>query len=148
MPYVIGFLNIVDRGHPSQGLPGHGGQVDPGYGVDAGAEIDNSLPPSISVWPIPLPPPGIWPPPTVANPIVPVPPTAPDQGLPPAGGPPAAPGHPIALPPGAIWPPTDGVPPGKFVVLAGIPGVGWRYVVVDPSLVISPPIAPGAQPKK
>lgn len=119
MPF--GFFVEVNRpdgggGRPDQGLPGE----QPG--------IDNSLP---------TPPPGIWPPPVPAHPIVPVPP----------GG---------SVPPGVIWPPVNpprpdqGLPgqpprpdntlpgqqPGsqKYWVVVWIPGYGYRYVVVDPSL--------------
>jgi hypothetical protein len=48
--------------------------------------------------------------------------------------PPASPEHPIALPPGSVWPP---LPPdggsGVVVVLAWVPGVGYRWVVIDTS---------------
>jgi hypothetical protein len=60
----------------------------------------------------------------------------PDQGLPPTS--PGVPDHGL---PGAQ----------KFWVVAGIPGVGWRYVCVDPNAVVpSHPIAhpPMAQPKR
>ena len=58
-------------------------------------------------------------------------------------------------PPGAIYPPFDDAPKETFWVVAGIPGVGWRYIAVDPSLVVdggpakppghvdnAPPVAP------
>jgi hypothetical protein len=95
MPYVRGFLNIVSPGHPDNSLPGGGGQVDPGYGVEEGRpghelppgiwggsgslppHVDNSLPP---------PPPGIWPKPVSIWPPTPLPPNYP-------------------MPPGSIWPP-------------------------------------------
>jgi hypothetical protein len=127
--YVQGWL--IEGGRPDQGLPPGGVGIWPNPG-----HPDHSLPVPPSVWPgpgypdqgLPIPPPGVWPPPTPAHPIVPIAehPIAP-------GGSPGAPAHPIALPPGTVWPPTPGVE-GKFVVLAGIPGVGWRYVVVDMSL--------------
>jgi hypothetical protein len=120
MPYVRGFLRIVSRGggKPDQGLPGEPGYPDQGLPGE---------PPEI--WPspgypdqgLPEPPPGIWPPLTPEHPIAPIPPTVNPQP-----------------PPGEIWPPVEGVAPGKFWVVAGIPGVGWRYVCVDPSLKPTP----------
>ena len=115
------------------------GAVDPEYGVEEGAPgIDNELPPGtppIGVN-LPEPPPGIWPPPSFSRPIVPT--------------------HPIAgVPPGTIWPPVNkparpdntlpsqparpdhtlpGGSSGTFWVVCGIPGIGWRYICVDPSL--------------
>jgi hypothetical protein len=125
-----GWLRQLKPGHPDiglPGLPGNGsGSTDPGYGIDIGPPgIDHELP---------TPPPGIWPPPTIEQPIQPVPPSV----VPP-----------IALPPGSIWPKPPSVPPGKFIVVVWVPGMGWKYVVVDPSLGPSQPIAPGdvAQPK-
>lgn len=124
--------------------------VDPGYGVEAeGPGIDNSLPPGMPAIPgnLPTPPPGVWPPPSAGNPIVPTHPIAqprpphasgqpvpggrPDQGLPDSG---AHPDQGLPVQPGTIWPPTEGAPSSTFWVVAGIPGVGWRYVCVDPSL--------------
>jgi len=32
-------------------------------------------------------------------------------------------------------------------VVAGIPGVGWRYVAVDPGLSVTHPIGPTPTPK-
>lgn len=176
MPFVYGFLRRARR--PSR--PGGGGPVDPDYGIEGpegpvdpdygieGPEIDEPEPPGI--WPSPgrpahpiylprpRPPVGIWPPPTPEHPIVPVPEPPPVVG----GGPitpggPGMPGRPIdpdARPehpiytPGTIWPPPNAV--GKFIVLAWIPGMGWKYIVVDASLKPTHPIAPGgpgAQPK-
>jgi hypothetical protein len=113
MPRVKGFLRIIRR-------RGHGGPVDPDYGVDEGEpnypEGPEVEPPEIE------PPPGIWPPPTVGHPVHPI---APDNG----GG---APGHLPAPPPGAIWPPVTGPVEGLFIVLAHIPDHGWKYIVVDP----------------
>jgi hypothetical protein len=116
MPRVKGFLKIIKRrpGHPDQGLPGIEEPVDPDYGVDEGAGIDNELP---------TPPPGVWPPPTVSHPIVPVPPETAEPG---------EPGHLPAPPPGSIWPKPPGPISGLFIVLAHIPDMGWRYVVIDP----------------
>jgi hypothetical protein len=39
------------------------------------------------------------------------------------------------------------LPSGKFWVVAGIPGVGWRYVCVDPSLEAGMPLPPAPAPK-
>ena len=100
---------------PQGGRPSHpwappGGETDPGYGH--GSESPDQglpeLPPEI----------GIWPPPSPAHPVVPVPPD-----------------H--ALPPGAIWPPLPDHAQGKFLVLAWVSGEhdhsGWHYVVIDTS---------------
>jgi hypothetical protein len=122
MPRVKGFLRIIKR------RPGTGGPVDPDYGVDEGElgpEGPEVEPPDIEE------PPGIWPPPTPSHPIVPVPPTD--------GGEDGEAGHLPALPPGAIWPRPPGPVSGHFIVLAHIPGYGWRYIVVDPDAWPEPP---------
>jgi hypothetical protein len=62
MPFVSGFLTVRERGHPGNELPGAEGPTDPGYGISSDRP-DQGLPP---------PPPGIWPPPSLGNPIVPV----------------------------------------------------------------------------
>ena len=61
----LAYINFVSGGHPDQGLPpGSPGMPDQGLpGSQPG--VDNSLP---------MPPPGVWPPPTVSHPIVPAPP--------------------------------------------------------------------------
>jgi hypothetical protein len=127
-----------------------GGGVDPDWGIDEGGRPDNELPgsgnrPDNS---LPDPPPGVWPGPTPSHPIVPVPPDEPTE-------------------PGTIWPPAPGNATGKFWVVAGIPGHGWRYVCIDIGLrpdnelpggggehpdqglppSTMPPIAPGGQPQ-
>lgn len=138
--------------------------VDPGFGWGGGLR---PRPPMV----IPKPPPGIWPPPTIEIPIQPLPPSFPGMPKPPIALPPGMiwpnPGYPVQpLPPtgppptvggGPVQPP--GLPPSvgggpiepaqKFVVLVWISGgYGWRYVVVDPSLVPTPPIAPTPEPKR
>ena len=171
MPRVSGFLRF-GRGHPDHDLPGGGhidnslpglgGPTDPGYGMDMGGSIDNDLP---------RPPPGVWPPPSAAHPIVPAPPGTPPGAIwPPIGRPPSwtggvvGGGHPSqGLPgrptrpdqglPGRPARPDQGLPPSgghpsqglpggggggtlpvqTYWLVAGIPGVGWRYVAVDPS---------------
>lgn len=152
MPYVKGFLNIVAGGQPDNELPGNQPGIDnslPSLGVG----IDNTLP---------APPPGVWPPPTLGNPIVPVPPIAnvppgtiwpspgapnrPDNTLP--GGRPArpdntlpnAPARPDNTLPGTGGQPDNSLPSGTFWVVAGIPGMGWRYIAVDPSLTVGHPL--------
>lgn len=90
-------------------LDGSQGPVDPGYGGGIGAMPPNNT--------LPEAPPGVWPPPSIGSPIVPV---GPDNTLP--------------AQPGTIWPPVGGNASGKFWIVAGIPGVGWRYVCVDVSL--------------
>ena len=164
MPYVSGFL-IEGPVDPGFGRPGGGrpGGVDPGYGIDLGGNIDNSLP---------TPPPGVFPPLVPSHPIQPAPPGTPpgsiwpplwspvDPGyghggvMPPhvGGGPmPGAPGHPSTgpiVPPPAL-PGHDLPGAGKtYWVVVGIPGVGWRYVAIDPSLSVGGgPVMPGAEPK-
>ena len=145
MPYVSGFLRVREGGgNIDNELPGHEGPVDPGYGIDLGAGIDNSLP---------EPPPGIWPPPSHNRPIVPI---GPDNTLPvqpgtiwPSPGQPARPDNTL---PGQPPRPDNTLPSGKFWIVAGIPGLGWRYVCVDPSLKpghdLPPNQPPPAQPRR
>ena len=133
-----------------------GGPVDPDYGQggdrpDQGLPgeqpgIDNELPPA---------PPGVWPPPVASHPIVPAPPGTPpgtiwpspgrpDNSLP--GGRPARPdqGLPGEQPeidnslPGGQPGIDNSLPSSSFWVVAGIPGYGWRYICVDPSLKPTP----------
>jgi hypothetical protein len=141
-----GVLNVAEAGgeYPDNSLPGS----QPG--------IDNSLP-------IPPPPVGVWPPPVPAHPIVPAPPGTPPGVIWPSPGHPAhpiAPGgapptatHPIApggspprpdqtLPPTGMDPhPSHPIASGTYWCLVYLPGFGWKYVVVDPSLSVdvSPP---------
>lgn len=105
--------------------------------------------------PISLPPPGFWPPPPAPDQGLPTEPPQVDQGLP------IVPDYPIypdnslpdgtaPLPPGMVWPP---LPPnfnppnldGKVVALVVIFGVGYRWAVLDLSLV--PPGKPTLPPK-
>src|SRR5580765_395419 len=151
MPYVSGFLRTRHTpGHPDQGLPEGERPVDPGYGIDIGAGIDNSLP---------MPPPGVWPPLTPSHPIQPAPPGTPpgviwppiyggghpDQGLPtppvrPDQGLPGSQPHPDQGLPGSQPHPDHGLPSKTYWVVVGIPGVGWRYVAVDPTLTVGYPL--------
>ena len=155
----LAYIRILRRGegHPDNELPGAEGPVDPGYGIDLGAGIDNTLP---------APPPGIWPPPSHGRPIVPI---GPDNALPvqpgtiwPPPGRPNRPGHDLpGRPPHVGGGPMPGgerpdntlpggqggqidntLPSGKFWIVAGIPGLGWRYVCVDPSLEVGYPMPP------
>jgi len=85
------------------------------------------------------------------------PPGRPDAGLPPSPGRPDAglppqPGHPDAglpvqpgHPGGGPVPPQGSTKPpsGVYYIVAGIPGVGWRYVAVDPSLEAGMPLPEG-----
>lgn len=171
MPFVRGFLRFGRRGRPDQGLPEVQPPVDPDYGIDEdGESIWPGLPGQGLPKP-PQPPPGIWPPPTPEIPIQPLPPVLPGMPKPPINLPPGM-IWPPAFPPTVgggpiVPPPTVGggpvVPPGqpptvgggpvepaqKFVVLVWISGgYGWRYVVVDPTLVPTPPIAPTPEPKR
>lgn len=153
MPFVKGFLRMshrhpVDPGfgggvggmHPDQGLPGIEGPVDPGFGIDLGAGIDNELP---------HPPVGVWPPPSFERPIVPI---GPDNTLPvqpgtiwPNPGKPPRPDQ--GLPGGGDGHVDNGLPSGKFWVVCGIPGLGWRYVCVDPSLSVGNELPATGEPK-
>jgi hypothetical protein len=148
------------------------GPVDPGYGV--GSEHPDQGLPGGGLYPdqgLPIPPPGIWPPPTVSHPIVPIPPGSevpPGTIWPPPGGPlypshglpgepprpdntlPGQPPRPDNTLPGQPGHPDNALPSQKFWIVAGIPGYGWRYVCVDPSLRPDqglPPQPPGPQPK-
>lgn len=156
MPFVSGFLKV--RSGPGGGgegpdntLPGVEGPVDPGYGH-----------------PIPTPPPGIWPPPSLGNPIVPVDPgfgipitpgtiwPSPgrpphiDAGLPtpPSGTlparPPVRPDAGLPQPPGSI---SNPIQPHTYWMLCYCPSLGWNYIAVDPSLQPGTPLPPSAQPK-
>jgi hypothetical protein len=111
-----GPISVRALARPGHGLPWPGGPTDPGWGVDEGE------PPQVE--PPEEPPPGIWPGPTPGHPIEPIPggPEHPDTGF----------------PPGSIWP----RPPhahGKFIVLAHVPGYGWRYFSVDMDALPEPP---------
>lgn len=125
---IIGRLRRIARpgGTPEHPIAPGEEPVDPGYGIEEGG----SVAPPIE---LPEPPPGIWPPPTISHPIVPIPPPAP-----------GAPGNLPSLPPGMIWPSPGkpdqpiALPPGKFMVLVIVPGYGAKYVVVDPSLKPTP----------
>lgn len=162
----------IGGGHPDQGLPGYG---HPDQGLpDEQPGIDQGLPPFPEQG-LPMPPSGTFPPPSVSHPIVPAPPGTPpgaiwpSPGNPPiwSGGvhprPPHGPGRPDrpdqglppgqpdqpdqGLPGGSGGHPDQGLPSGTFWIVAGIPGVGWRYVCVDPSLVAGHPLPPAPEPK-
>jgi hypothetical protein len=135
-----GYLNITmpDDDEIDNELPGNSG------------EIDNSLPPGVppTAGNLPVPPPGVWPPPSPSRPIVPI---HPDNSLP--------------VEPGTIWPtpgrpnrPDQGLPGGggqidnglpsrTYWMLAYCPSLGWKYVAVDPSLVAGTPLPPTPEPK-
>ena len=148
-----GYLNVegMSGGYPGNELPGDQPGIDNSLpGMQPG--VDNSLP---------KPPPGVWPPPVPTHPIVPVPPgsTAPPGTIWPSPGHPAhpiAPGgapptatHPIApggspprpdqtLPPTGMDPhPSHPIASGTYWCLVYLPGFGWKYVVIDPSLEIN-----------
>lgn len=158
MPRVSGFLHVEEGDGP----------VDPGFGGGIGAgHPGNALPPGVPPigGTLPEPPPGIWPPISWVHPIQPLPPNSPTppgtiwpppghvSGQPVPGG-----GHPSGQPvpgggrpdnalPGQPNSPGNALPSSKFWIVAGIPGVGWRYVCVDPSLTIDAGLPPSAQPK-
>jgi hypothetical protein len=161
MPYVRGFLNIVSGDQPDNSLPG-------------GEHPDQGLPgaPLVPGNALPSPPLGVWPPPTISHPIVPAPPNVPpgtiwpspgrpsnelpstpgrpSQGLPgtPDNTLPQQPGRPDQGLPSTPGRPDNSLPSSSFWVVAGIPGVGWRYICVDPSLEVGMPLPPTATPKK
>jgi hypothetical protein len=162
MPFVSGFLRVRRRGgRPDNSLPGEEAPIDPDYGVDEGdlPEVEPPEPP-IGIWP-PLTPEHPWRPidpgfghgrpehPSTGP--VPTPPTPPAGGI--GGRPPDTRPEPPELPPGTIWPPLPPGVHGKYlalVLVAGMPGVKYRYVVIDADLRPSHPITPGggeAQPK-
>jgi hypothetical protein len=125
------------------------GPVDPGFGGGIGSNRPDQglpgLPPGST---LPAPPPGTWPPPSMGNPIVPI---RPDNTLPVQPGtiwpPPGRPDRPSNELPGTPGAPDNTLPSSKFWVVAGIPGVGWRYVCVDPSLSVGTPLPPAPAPK-
>ncbi|HXJ75825.1 MAG TPA: hypothetical protein VNM37_23415 [Candidatus Dormibacteraeota bacterium] len=143
------FAKIIplERGaHPDHGLPSAPGTPDNSLPPIPGAP-DNTLPPS---------PPGIWPPMSPVHPVQPLPPGSnvppgtiwpspgtPDNSLP---KPPGTPDQGLPKPPPGV---DNTLPSGKFWVVAGIPGIGWRYICVDPSLKPGNalPTPPAAQPK-
>jgi hypothetical protein len=162
-------LSSVGSNYPDNSLPGGEGDVDPGYGISS----DRPSNPIV----LPPAPPGIWPPPTVGNPIAPIIdntlPVAPGTIWPSPGRPPhvdaglpVQPGHPDAglpTPPSGTLParppvrPDQGLPGGgqidnalpskTFWMLCYSPSLGWKYVSVDPSLRPGMPLPPHAQPK-
>lgn len=138
MPFVSGFLKIrPNNGEaPDNELPG-GFPGTP----------DNSLPGN-QPYPdqgLPKPPPGVWPPPVPAHPIVIAPPgtppgtiwpgaARPDNSLP--GG---HPGHPDQGLPDEQPGPDNTLPGANVIwVLVIVPGYGWNYVAVDPALRPTP----------
>jgi hypothetical protein len=144
--------------HPIAPTPGHPIVIPPTYQSnelpDSGNRPDNSLPTPPNVWP--KPPVGIWPPPQPIYPSHPIYPGGrPSHPIAPGGGGgekpehPIAPGggpeHPIELPPGSVWPPLPPEIKGKILAFCWLVGIGYRWVVIDPSL--KPDIGlPGDQP--
>ena len=140
---------------PDNSLPGIEGPVDPGFGIELPPVISNELPPypghpiaTPPTYPVrpdnSLPrPPHVWP--------LPPRPVGPDNSLPPV---PVSPEHPIyipapgapdnslPLPPASIWPPLPSEIDGVVMMLVWVPGVGYRWIVVDTNLKPTHPIAP------
>jgi hypothetical protein len=161
MPFYYGHLREVG-GPVDPGFGQPGGPTDPGYGVGEGARPGHDLP-NAPVIPGNLPvPPGVWPPLTPSAPVQPAHPIAghpvpPGAIWPPvwAGGvlPPHVSGQPLpdpGHPSGQPVPPDAGTKPPEpttYWVICGIPGVGWRYAAIDPSLVVGYPLPPTAEPK-
>ena len=130
----IGAPGDPGYGHPEGGHPGHDlpGGGYPSHGLPGGGQIDNELPGGGDISTLPMPPPGIWPPPSVNHPWRPIPPDASTKP-----------------PPGAVWPPLvppNSIPDGEFWVIAGIPGIGWRYIAVDLSLQVDNTLPSGGRP--
>jgi len=151
MPFVSGYLRIRGGGQVDNELPEGEQEVDPGYGIEAGrgGYVDNDLP---------RPPPGVFPPPVPSHPIVIAPPSVPpgaiwppiygggrpDNSLPGSGG------RPDNSLPGGQGGQVDNTLPGmqKYWVVVWIPGYGYKYVCVDPSLSINAgPATPPASNK-
>jgi hypothetical protein len=165
---VITLLDPIDGGHPDQGLPGDPNYpdqglpegeepVDPGFGVGRPPHVGNlppgMFPPHLPIVPRPPRPPHIWPPSGHVDNTLPLPPedllpAHPDQGLPPnVGQLPVFPGTPAE--PGTIWPPLPGLPEasGNLLVIVWVPGVGYRWAVIDPSLTVDNDLPPERAPK-
>lgn len=135
--------------HPDQGLPGGGG-LYPDQGLPTPPPgVWPPLSPSHPIQPAPpgTPPGSIWPSPGHPDQGLPRPPMGggrPDQGLPrPPGAPdqglPQPPGAPDQGLPGRPVGPDQGLPgPTVYWVVCGVPGIGWRYIAVDPSLTPTP----------
>jgi hypothetical protein len=157
MPYVTGYLSIIEAGRPDQGLPGQPNYPSQGPGFPTNPIAPGGMPnypsnelpgqpnypsqgPGFPTNPIApggggnypsneLPPiTGVWPPLSPSHPIVPVPPQIDNS-----------------LPPGGVFPPLPPSAEGKYLVVVVIPGVGYRYVVIDTNAEISLPIAPGGE---
>jgi hypothetical protein len=113
-------------GHPEQGLPpfpGRPGQDLPHFPGTPGHDLPQLPPdPARPSQPIALPPQS-------GNlPVYPVPPGT-------------------TIPPGVIWPPLGpGAPQGKALALVAISGVGYRWAVIDTSLVAGMPLPGGPPP--
>ena len=141
---------VGEGGHPDQGLPPMRpgfGPVDPGYGVGLPPVIDNGLPGGRPTFPVkpdqglpsapgvwPKPPVGVWPPMQPIYPSHPIYPVEPGTPSHPIAGEPGTPTHPIELPPGSVWPPLPPAIGGKILAFCWLVGIGYRWVVLDPSL--------------
>lgn len=127
MPFVKGFLRVLSRGEVDNELPDVERPADPGFGIDQGGSIDNSLPPGWKPIGSTLPeqPPGVWPPLSPSLPVVPALPW---------------------VPPGMIWPP-PGRPPGHVsgqpVFPPGHPSAG---LPIPPNYVGGGPVYPPGHP--
>jgi hypothetical protein len=149
---------------PATGHPAHPIHLPPGINIPAfptNPIAPGGSPPGVNYPAFPThpifvppgtPPTNIWPP-MVDNTL----PAPPGSASPPVVLPPGFPVPPIVLPtppdmpPGMVSPPIA-LPPGhgsgKALVLVYVPAMGWRWVVVDPQLQPSQPIAPVPEPKK
>jgi hypothetical protein len=151
MPYVQGFLRIrgADGSYPDNELPdgGNGNYPDQGLPGGSGGRPEQGLPP-FPEHGLPTPPPGVWPPPSIDRPIVPI---GPDNSLPVQPGTiwpsPGKPNRPDQGLPGQPGRPDNSLPSASFWVVAGIPGLGWRYICVDPSLQVGNELPQTPEPK-
>jgi hypothetical protein len=166
-----GYLNVNTFDPEGPVDPGFGGGIGAGH---PGNALPPGFPPIGDT--LPEPPPGVWPPLTPSAPIQPAPPWVPPGAIwppvaPPVHGPiggrpvdpgyggglepghpgaglPVGPGHPDAgLPPVPGHPGGGPIEPKTYWVVAGIPGVGWRYCAIDPSLTVGYPLPPTAEPR-
>jgi hypothetical protein len=136
-PPHVGGGSAVPPGHVS------GGPVPPERPTDPGYDQGRPVPPHM--WPDP--PVHVWPPLQPVYPALPI-------YLPPghvSGGPvpperPTDPGYGLELPPGSVWPPLPGIG-GRILCLVWIPGYGYRWVVLDPSLEINAGPADPSEPE-
>ena len=161
---VITLLDPIGSDQIDNELPDEGEPVDPGFGVGRPPHVGKlppgMFPPHLPIQPRPPGrPPTIWPPSGHADnslarpPGDLLPPDSFDYSLPvpPNCQLPVWPGSPAA--PGTIWPPLPGIDnslPGQshnLLVIVWVPGIGYRWAVIDPSLTVDNDLPPERAPK-